>query len=67
MQALDSLDQSAYILGTAAASARTLMIHDHFLQGDRSSGAAMALGTSEAVAVTLQTRCTTSGQKQESH
>ena len=65
MQALDSLDQSAYILGTAAASARTLMIHDHFLQGD--SGAAMALGTSEAVAVTLQTRCTTSGQKQESH
>ena len=66
MQALDSLDQSAYILGTAAASARTLMIHDHFLQGDH-SGAAMALGTSEAVAVTLQTRCTTSGQKQESH
>jgi|EP01049_Picozoa_sp_SAG25_P009021 hypothetical protein len=30
---LDSIDQSAYLLGTTAASARTLMVHDHYLHG----------------------------------
>ena len=30
---LDSIDQTAYIMGTSSVSARTLMIHDHYLNG----------------------------------
>lgn len=45
---LDSIDQSAYILGTSSKSARTIMIHDHYISGGSKNPAVEATANGAA-------------------